>query len=61
MDQPTEVLADRDSAPRPAAPRAETPVQPVREVGDVLVGRRIRLTDDPEILEQVLAGLLRLT
>ena len=60
--------AERVSGPDPAVPPATDPAvspaadlgPPLRRVAGALVGRRIRLTDDPEIIERFLAGLLNL-
>ncbi|MGO8959153.1 MAG: hypothetical protein ACLQFR_17575 [Streptosporangiaceae bacterium] len=60
MEDPAEAPTDPASSHGPPAPRAQDPSSAIVSVGDVLFVRGVRLTDDPEILERVLAGLLNL-
>ena len=63
MKQPTETPAEPTPGEIQAAPcrDAQEPGLPVRRRGGVLAVRQVRITDDPEILEQLLAGLLKLS
>jgi hypothetical protein len=60
MREPTEAPEERAAGQNPDASAAEHLALPLRTAGDVPTVRRVRLTDDPEMLELVLAGLLNL-
>ena len=60
MDESAEAPPERMSQPDPAVAAATDLGLPVRQRGEVLVARRVRRTDDPDVLERILAGLLDL-
>ena len=60
MTEPTEAAEERLAGQSPDALTAEHLALPLLAAGDVPTAHRVRLTDDPEMLELVLAGLLNL-
>ena len=60
MREPTEAPEERAAGQNPDAWAAGHLALPLRAAGDRPTVHRGRLTDDPEMLELVLAGLLNL-
>jgi hypothetical protein len=60
MEEPTDAPAERAAGQGPDVAAPEHLALPLRAVGDVPTVHRVRLTDDPEMLELILAGLLNL-
>lgn len=60
MEEPTEAPKDRAAGHSLDASAAEHLALPLRAAGDVPTVHHLRLTDDPEMLELILAGLLNL-
>ena len=58
MEEPAEAPPERMSRQDPALAAAADLRLPVRRRRELLVVRRARLTDDPDVLERILAGLL---
>jgi hypothetical protein len=60
MKEPTEAPAEQAARPSQDAPHAEDMALARRAASHVLTVHAVRLTDDPEMLELILAGLLSL-
>ena len=60
MEEPTEALAAPTPGQSPDVAPAEHLALPLRAAGDVPTVHQVRLTDDPEMLELILSGLLNL-
>lgn len=60
MEESAEAPAERPARQRPNVAPAEHLALPLAAASDVPTVRQVRLTDDPEMLELILAGLLNL-
>ena len=58
MEEPAEAPKERAAGHSPGASAAGHLARPLQAAGDVPTVHHVRLTDDPEMLELVLAGLL---